>query len=466
MFTAVDTFFVDSAIDAIPISHVEQNNLESWISSQNTFSQNILKNLVPEKSSDLSSPLVLKLPDESGALNRIVFISSSSHPDLKELSQLATQIGSGVFILEDNFPSAYELCLSWALSLYNFTHFKSEKSEKSLPKLVWPKDVDQHEVMSKVRSIFLARDMINTPANIMTPEKMEEFASKIATTFNAQIKTTKGSTLESEYPLVHAVGKAGEIPPRLIDITWGNEAHPKLTLVGKGVCFDSGGLDIKDAGNMLYMKKDMGGAAIALSLGQLIMSQQWPVRLRILLPSVENAISSNAFRPLDVIKSRKGTTVEIGNTDAEGRLILADALFEATQESPKMIVDFSTLTGAARIAVGTEISAFFTNQEPEVFAELIQDGTSQNDPMWPLPLYQGYKKMFQGKTADLNNIANTPQGGAIVAALFLEHFVGKSPWIHVDTNAWNVASRPGKPEGGEAMSLLSMYHFLSKRFKN
>jgi leucyl aminopeptidase len=315
-----------------------------------------------------------------------------------------------------------------------------------------------------LEATFLARDLINTPANDMGPVQLEAATRAIADTYQADITVTTGLDLETQnYPLIYAVGKASTASPRLIDLRWGDPDAPKVTLVGKGVCFDSGGLDIKTAQGMLLMKKDMGGAAHALGLALLIMKLQVPVCLRVLIPAVENSIAGNATRPLDVIPSRKGITVEIGNTDAEGRLVLADALWEASREDPALIVDFATLTGAARVALGTELPAFFCNH-PDLTAALKACGDQTADPLWNLPLHQPYRDLLNSKVADISNISSGSYGGAITAALFLQEFVKpKIPWIHIDMMAWNLRSLPGRPEGGEVMGMRSVFELIRDR---
>ncbi|MBT6330964.1 MAG: leucyl aminopeptidase family protein, partial [Kordiimonadaceae bacterium] len=270
--------------------------------------------------------------------------------------------------------------------------------------------------------------------------------------------------LKKGYNTIHTVGRAAEKEPRLIDMIWGNEKSPKVTLVGKGVCFDTGGLDIKPSGSMLIMKKDMGGAAHVLGLGQMIMESGLDIRLRILIPAVENNIAGNAFRPGDIIKSYKGTTIEVGNTDAEGRLVLCDALALASEENPDLMMDFATLTGAARVAMGTDVPPYFTDDK-NLSDGLMKHSTLEHDPLWPMPLYAPYKKLLASPIADINNVGSTGFGGAITAALFLKDFVGPDiPWVHLDVYAWNVSARPGRPKGGEAMGLRASFDYLSGKY--
>ena len=290
-------------------------------------------------------------------------------------------------------------------------------------------------------------------------------ARKLAREFRARCSVIVGDDLlKKNYPMVHAVGRASDRAPRLIDIVWGNPRHPKVTLVGKGVCFDSGGLDLKPASGMKLMKKDMGGAANALGLARMIMSAKLPVRLRVLVPAVENSVSGDAFRPLDVLDSRAGITVEIGNTDAEGRLILGDALYEAASEDPELLLDFATLTGAARVALGPELPAMFSNDDT-LACDLSKYGEAAGDPVWRLPIWKPYRRTMDSKVADINNIGEMAQGGAIIAALFLYEFVKDTvPWAHFDIMAWNMSSRPGRPAGGEAMAIRAAFGTIAARF--
>jgi leucyl aminopeptidase len=353
--------------------------------------------------------------------------------------------------------------LGWALATYRFGRYR--KHEGSFPTLVWPGGCDRAGVERAASATFLVRDLINTPAADMGPEELAAAARTLADGHGARFAVIVGDELQvRNYPAVHAVGRASSRAPRLIDLQWGDESNPRVTLVGKGVCFDSGGLDLKPAAGMKLMKKDMGGAAIMLGLARMVMSANLPVRLRVLIPAVENSVSGNALRPLDVIETRKGLTVEIGNTDAEGRVILADALAEAASEQPALLVDCATLTGAARVALGTELPALFTNDDTLAQA-LLAHGAATGDPLWRLPLWKPYKRHLDGKVADLTNAADIAFAGAITAALFLAEFAKPAkPWAHIDIMAWNTDSRPGRPEGGEAMGMRALYGLIRERF--
>lgn len=353
-------------------------------------------------------------------------------------------------------------CLGWGLGAYQFERYKPGKRRPA--RLAVPADVDANAIEHQLLASCLVRDLINTPANDMLPEQLATAADTLATSFGADISVTIGDDLlRANHPTIHAVGRASDCAPRLIDLNWGDPDHPRVTLVGKGVCFDSGGLDLKPAAGMRLMKKDMGGAAHVLGLAHLIMARQLPVRLRVLVPAVENAVSANAYRPGDILTTRKGLTVEIDNTDAEGRLVLCDALVLATEDEPALIIDFATLTGAARAALGTDVPAMFTNAD-DVAEGIFNAGRNVADPVWRLPLHQPYRKMLESRAADLVNSAASPYGGAITAALFLESFVDDTPWVHFDLMAWNTTKRPGRPEGGEAMGLRAVFGYLEQRF--
>jgi len=344
--------------------------------------------------------------------------------------------------------------LGWALGSYAFGRYRETPEFASL---AWPKATDRAAVARTAKATRLVRDLINTPANDMGPAELAAAARKLAKGHGARVAVTIGDQLlKKNYPAIHAVGRASTKAPRLIDLRWGAKG-PRVTLVGKGVCFDSGGLDLKTAPGMKLMKKDMGGAAHVLGLASMVMAAGLPVRLRMLVPAVENSVAGNAFRPLDVLKTRKGLTVEVGNTDAEGRLVLCDALAEASRETPDLLLDFATLTGAARVALGPGLPALFANDEA-LAAVLLEAGLARHDPLWRLPLHQPYRRTLDSPVADLNNISDGPFGGAITAALFLEAFVGAGiPWAHLDLLAWNPTPGPGRPLGGEAMGLRAAY---------
>jgi leucyl aminopeptidase len=352
--------------------------------------------------------------------------------------------------------------LAFALGSYRFSRYR--KAEDKAVRLELPDGVDGDDLTRIVDGVTLARDLINTPANDLGPAELEEAVRALAARHGAGIRSIVGDDLLAEnFPLIHAVGRAAARPPRLIDLTWGQGDHPKVTLVGKGVCFDTGGLDIKPESGMLIMKKDMGGAACTLALAHVIMDARLPVRLRVLIPAVENAISGCAFRPLDVYTSRKGITVEIGNTDAEGRLILADALALGDEEAPDLMVDMATLTGAARVALGPELPPFYTDDEA-LAADLAGYAAAENDPLWRMPLWRPYEGLLDSKTADINNVSSGSQGGSITAALFLSRFVARAKaWVHLDVYAWVPSAKSGRPEGGECQAARALYALLKAR---
>ena len=371
---------------------------------------------------------------------------------------------SGRYAWDGRLPEdeADVAALGFGLACYRFERYK--KRDRGLPTLVWPTGADKADVTRQLEATFLGRDLVNTPAEDMGPTALAEAARKLARQHGARCTVTVGDKLlEKNYPTIHTVGRAAADAPRLIDLRWGRPSDPKVTLVGKGVCFDSGGLDIKPAGGMLLMKKDMGGAAIVLGLAHAIMSAGLRVRLRVLVPAVENAISGNAFRPLDVIRTRKGITVEVGNTDAEGRLILCDALAEASSERPELLLDYATLTGAARVALGTELPALFSSSDAWA-DELIDAGREVHDPYWRMPLHRPYRRQLESRVADMSNVGGS-YGGAITAALFLAAFVDPEvAWSHVDVMAWNLDNQPGRPAGGEPMGLRAAYEALARRY--
>lgn len=358
---------------------------------------------------------------------------------------------------------ATDAAIGWALAAYRFDRYKTD-AEAAPRELVWPKGADRAEVARVVEAITLARDLVNTPAQDLGPAEVAEAAKALGAAYGAKVRVVSGKKLEDGYPMIHAVGRGSARGPRLVDLRWGAKGAPTLTLVGKGVVFDSGGLDLKNAAGMLRMKKDMGGAAIVLGLAKLVMDADLPVRLRVLVPTVENLPGADAYRPLDVLRSRKGKTVEISNTDAEGRLILADALAEADAERPSLLVDVATLTGSARLALGAEISAFFTS-DGKVADALAKAGRQTGDHVWRLPLHRAYRRHLDSRVADLKNAASTSLGGAITAALFLGEFVDQAEsWLHLDVHAWNDSPKPGRPVGGEATGLRALWSMLRARY--
>ena len=381
-------------------------------------------------------------------------------------SSLASLGGLPLALSDGTYRMAHDAdelqLLGWGLGCYQFARYRNPT--RSPARLVLPGSARRERLANQVSAVTLARDLVNTPAADLAPTQLADEVRQVADTHDADCRIVTGDELLAEgFAAIHAVGRAAADAPRLTDVRWGEPGRPLVAVVGKGVCFDSGGLDIKTAAGMRTMKKDMGGAAAALGLAQLVMGEELPVRLRLLIPAVENAIAGNAYRPGDILDTYAGISVEVDNTDAEGRLILCDALALASEEQPELIVDFATLTGAARVAVGTEVSAMFCNDEA-VAAGIAEAGAAVDDPVWRMPLHEGYGRLLKSKVADTLNSASTPYAGAITAALFLQKFVGALPWAHFDIMAYNLRGRPGRPEGGEAMAMRAVFRYLEDRY--
>jgi leucyl aminopeptidase len=369
--------------------------------------------------------------------------------------QLATAIGAA---------AGTQLALGWLHGSYRMNQFRAARQNAPLARLVVPNDVAVDFVRAAHDAATLARDLINMPANALGPAELAAAVHRVVLATGGTVRECRGGDLQREYPLIAAVGQGSERAPRLLDARWPRAGAPRVTLIGKGVCFDTGGLDIKPSSGMLLMKKDMGGAACALALAQLLRKMNAPIELRLLIPAVENSVGGNAFRPGDVWRSRQGLTVEIGNTDAEGRLVLADALADADSEQPDLLMDFATLTGAARTALGPELPAIFSNDRA-LLSELQQLGELHSDPLWPLPLWANYDDELGSRIADLNNVSSTAFAGSIIGALFLKRFVTATPrWLHADIYAWNSKDRPGRPVGAEAQGIRAAYALIRQRF--
>ena len=390
-----------------------------------------------------------------------VYIGTGDGNDAQALAIAVNRIPAGLVYLAPK-QLAKSALMAWSLAQYCFDQYKESKTKKRLL-AVAPNVLSTFILESE--AVFLVRDLINRPANDLNPCEMANVVRALANEHGAVFKEWVGEELvRDNFPAIHAVGRAASDAPRLLSLTWGDETHPRVTLVGKGVCFDSGGLDLKPAQGMRLMKKDMGGAAQVIGLAQWLMAYKLPIRLQVLIPAVENAIGSQAFRPGDVLTMRNGLHVEVDNTDAEGRLVLADALVKACEDKPDLLIDFATLTGAARVAVGTEISAMFSNDD-QLAEAITKSGFEANDPVWRMPLFAGYASMLDSTIADLANSSASSYAGAITAALFLQRFVQASvPWVHFDIMAWNVGNKPGRPEGGEAMGILAVGQYLIGRF--
>lgn len=408
------------------------------------------------------SASLLVCPNAEGDVQAVLFGKSDQPLDT---GNLASQLPEGDYHFETPPEDAFLASLGWMLGSYGFSRYNNNKPKGA--RLVLPKGVDGDALLRQSEASFLARDLINTPANDLGPGQLEDTVRTLAKQFKAQVSVIKGDALlKKNFPMIHAVGRASTDAPRLIDMKWGNAKHPKVTLVGKGVIFDTGGLNIKPGNAMALMKKDMGGAANTIALARMIMDAKLPVRLRLLVPAVENAISGNAFRPGDILPSRKGISVEIGNTDAEGRLILGDALALGDEESPDLMIDMATLTGAARVALGPDLPPFYTHDQT-LADQIAETSMTLCDPLWQLPLWEPYQKMLSTKVADVNHISTGGFAGSITAALFLSRFVEKSTsWVHLDIFGWTPNAKPWAPVGGEAQGIRTLFEVIAKKYAN
>ncbi|MFT7418469.1 MAG: leucyl aminopeptidase [Reinekea sp.] len=446
---------VQTGKSGIPLQLIATAEYDEWFVQQSEFTCNWLMH------SGFKTPGFALLPNSTGNPGSVIVVADDAD-SCWALADAALALPAAHYHYAGPEARQQSAGLGWILGQYQFNRYLDSGQPQALLYLSSAEAVHQAHLLAD--GVCLTRDLVNTPAGDMMPQHLASLMTTMATEFDADFSQLVGDELLAHnYPTIHMVGRASEHAPRLLDLSWGDPSHPKLTVVGKGVCFDSGGLDLKSAAGMRLMKKDMGGAAHALGLATLIMSRNLPVRLRVLIPAVENAVSSNAFRPGDVVKTRKGLTVEIDNTDAEGRLVLCDALAEAEMDNPDLIIDFATLTGAARIALGLEVPAFYSTDA--AFAQaLTVAGADHEDPLWQMPLHQGYGDYMVGTISDLVNSAPVPYGGSITAALFLQHFVEHSPWVHIDVGAWNNRQRPGRPMGGEAMGLRAVFAALNQRY--
>jgi len=428
----------------------------SWLEQQNQQTQNWLEQ------TDFSGNGVSIIPASNGSIAMVVMVVKEPN-DYFAIGDLINQLPAKQYFLHTAQDYRQAVVFGWAIGNYRFDLYV--KNDKKFPILA----IGDQELVDDVQRLVLAtnltRDLINTPAGDMMPEQLADCAKSLVNEFGGQVSQIIGDELLAQnYPTIHTVGRASVHQPQLIDLNWGDTSHPKITLVGKGVCFDSGGLDLKPASGMRLMKKDMGGAAHVLGLARLIMSNQLPVNLRVLVPAVENAVSNNAFRPGDVITTRSGIKVEIDNTDAEGRLVLCDALTEAENDDPELLIDFATLTGAMRVALGTELPGFFSTSD-EVADDLTREGRKISDPVWRMPLHSAYRDLLKSNVADMTNCATVPFGGAITAALYLQEFVKpKTDWLHFDVMAWNNRKLSGRPIGGEAFGIRAVFAYLNTRY--
>ena len=453
----------DRGQEAISIHLVNREGFPEWIKQLSAGQRAALE----AQKFDGSGYQVGIVPAKDNAEDGWFAVGGVANPqDLSSwcMAKLAESLPEGIYRRADGEPGP--ALHGWQTAQYVFDRYK--KPERPVgPRVLLTKNVKAIDgAVAEARAVCLVRDLVNTPAEDLGPAALEERCEKLAKQHSASLTVTRGDALEQEYPMVHAVGRAAarHHAPRIMHLTWGKEGDPVLAIVGKGVCFDSGGLDVKSSSGMLLMKKDMGGAAHAIALAGLVMDAGLPVRLHLLVPAVENAISSNSFRPGDVLRSRKGLTVEIGNTDAEGRLILGDALQRASEEKPDFIIDFATLTGAARVALGPEFPALMTRQDSTA-AALTAAGKAHDDEPWRLPLPDAYREWLNSDIADIQNAHGNSFAGASVAGLFLDRFVGEGiDWAHFDTFAWRPVARPGRPKGGDAYGLRAAWHMLRDRF--
>ena len=451
-------FSLDASHPAIWLTPVVESDFTTWLAIQPPH----IQTWVTQAKFTAKPASFCATPNATGTLEQIFF-------GLTDLEDFWAYQG----VSQSMLPGRYRFCatiqghafetaaLGWALGQYRFETYLSKKTAPAILHLqkVLP------QVDSLAAAIYLTRNLITTPAEDMGPSELGQATQQLATEFGATYRDVVGeSLLQQNYPMIHAVGRASDDAPRLLELIWGSEEAPKVTLVGTGVCFDTGGLDLKPSDGMLLMKKDMGGAAHVLGLAHAVMAAKLPIRLRVLIPAVENAVSSSAYRPGDVFPTRKGISVEIGNTDAEGRLVLADALTAACEDTPELVIDFATLTGAARVALGTDVGALFTPQDT-LAAEVLAQSMRCQDPLWRLPLHRPYRSLLDSSIADINNAGSGGYAGAITAAIFLQEFVTPTtPWMHFDIMAWNVRRTKGRVIGPEAMGLRAVFAYLQKRF--
>ena len=451
----------DKGQDARAIHIVDKPGYDAWLKSRSARERAHLAAVGFKPDAFVHAILPGDDPERWSVVTTVAKADSLSAWCLAKLAQILPE---GRYRVEGQPPG--KAAFGWLSAQYRFDAYKSNPLVKG-PRVLLTSDVGAiASTVAEMRAVALVRDLVNTPAADMGPAALEKAAERIAKAHDANLTVTRGEALEQGYPMIHAVGRAAakHHAPRLIEIVWGKDDHPRVALVGKGVCFDSGGLDIKPASGMRLMKKDMGGAAHALALAELVMAGGLPIRLHCLIAAAENAISADAFRPGDVLKSRKGLTVEIGNTDAEGRLVLGDALARASEEKPDLIVDFATLTGAARVALGPDLPALYANDDA-LADDLLAGGTDRDDPLWRMPLWDGYADLLETDIADLGNAGSSPFAGSITAALFLKRFVPEgTPWAHFDTFAWRPSAKPGRPKGGAALGLRAAWAMLQARY--
>jgi leucyl aminopeptidase len=448
--------FLTRSSSAIPLKLVTSKGLGPWTKTQDAK----VKVLVDAVGFRADAGKTLLIPNGVGTIETIL-VGLGEGRDAFVLAGLPSSLPAGDYALEEipDGLSGETLALGWADGAYRFTRYKAGEKPR---RLLLPKSIEASEVSRQAEAIDWLRDLVNTPACDMGPAEIASEAQELAKEFGAEISITTGKALESGFPMVHAVGKGAIQPPRYVEIIWGKESNPRIAIVGKGVAFDTGGLNLKTGSNMGLMKKDMGGAAHALALARMIMSAELRVRLICCVPTVENAIGPNAFRPSDILKSRKGVTVEVEDTDAEGRLILADALTRASELKPELVIDFATLTGAARVALGPDLAPLYTDDD-KLAEDIISASKEVGDPVWRMPLWPGYENGLKSSIADMKNLGDGPMGGSITAALFLKAFVDAPSWAHFDIWAWR-PGRYGRPAGAAACGLRAVWTMLKTRY--
>lgn len=453
--TKLKCFTEQKSVSSLPIFLIKKDNLDNWLEQQDSFVQNYIKNYSDKKKT-------IEIPGNTGCIEKILCIISD---DMFSIANLPSDLASGDYhIGYSDIDDLTLIYIGFALGDYQFTKYKSSYTERSV-KLYLPNEYKH--ILADIEANYIARDMITTPAEDMGPEDISNIVKRLANEFDADFEEIVGDDLVKQgYMGVYTVGKGSHRDPRLVKLSWGDQKHPLISVLGKGVAFDTGGLDIKPSSGMVLMHKDMGGAANAIALAYMIMKYKLPIRLNLVIPTVENATDAKSYRPSDIIKMKNGTTVQVTNTDAEGRLILVEPLHEEAQKKPEYLIDFTTLTGAARVAVGTEISAFFCNND-EAANQLYKYGVKVQDHNWRLPLADCYRKNLETEFADISHCDLSPFASATKAALFMEHFVGLKDaptWIHFDIMAWNPVGRPGKPKGGEMMGVRAMFEMLKEKF--
>ncbi|MDA9832130.1 leucyl aminopeptidase family protein [Gammaproteobacteria bacterium] len=443
-------------VEGIAIQILSQTAYEAWFENASDEHRRWLK--INDFEPDHGSSIVM--PGVDGSIDLVLVCMDPNQP-ARTIGRVVSRVPEGVYYFcvdDENKVRIHALSLYWQLAGYSFTRYQSNhmKVDRSL---VVDEVVDKSLLHAQVTSIFLVRDLINTPAHDMTPSDLCDFAEELTKIQQGQFKRYRGDALlEQNFPLVHAVGRASIHLPEIAIGEWGSEG-PLIAIIGKGVTFDSGGLNIKPSRYMYPMKKDMGGAAHAIGLAHLLLQTEVPCRIKLIIPSAENAISGNAFRPSDVLTSRSGKTIEVGDTDAEGRLLLADALSYAAEDQPDLVIDFATLTGAARVAMGPDVPCYFTNDQA-LSDQVFLNSVEHEDQVWELPLIESYRSFLDSSIADIHSTGNEPYGGAIITALFLQTFVDSMPWLHMDLNAVNSRNRDGQPKGGEAQGMLAIYDLI------